>query len=152
VCGRFTNTRSKSDEIQQKLVAKLDVQQPRSDRSYARFNIAPTQEVLAVVEDHDERRMQLLRWGLIPRWAKDVKVGYKGPAPVVSVSQGPGPGSDVTGASPLQGRRCVDSPHNDLPDCVQWANICSPNDIAGPPYATLRRSLANRNAPTLSRR
>jgi putative SOS response-associated peptidase YedK len=77
VCGRFTNTQSKSDEIQQRLAAKLGLKEPEGDRGYERFNIAPTQEVLAVVDDQSGRRMELLRWGLVPRWAKDVKVGYK---------------------------------------------------------------------------
>ena len=77
VCGRFTNTQRKSDEIQQKLAAKLGIEQPEDDRGYERFNIAPTQEVLAVVDDEDGRRMEPLRWGLVPRWAKDLKVGYK---------------------------------------------------------------------------
>ena len=53
------------------------MEQPEHDRGYERFNIAPTQEVLAVVEDEDGRRMDLLRWGLVPRWAKDLKVGYR---------------------------------------------------------------------------
>jgi putative SOS response-associated peptidase YedK len=77
VCGRFTNTQSKSDELQQKLAAKLGIEQPEDDRGYERFNISPTQEVLAVVEDQDGRRVEDLRWGLVPRWAKDLKVGYK---------------------------------------------------------------------------
>jgi putative SOS response-associated peptidase YedK len=77
VCGRFTNSKGKSDEIQQKLAAKLGVEQPEDDRGYERFNISPTQEVLAVVEDQQGRRMELLRWGLVPNWAKDLKVGYK---------------------------------------------------------------------------
>ncbi len=77
MCGRFTNTQRKSDEIQQKLAAKLGIGQPDEDRGFERFNISPTQEILAVVEDQAARRMQLLRWGLVPRWAKDPKVGYK---------------------------------------------------------------------------
>jgi putative SOS response-associated peptidase YedK len=77
MCGRFTNTQSKSDEIQQRLAVKLGIEPPEGDRGYERFNVAPTQEVLAVVEDRDGRRMDLLRWGLVPRWAKDVKVGSK---------------------------------------------------------------------------
>jgi putative SOS response-associated peptidase YedK len=76
VCGRFTNTGGKADDIQQKLAARLGVSQPDGDRGFARFNVAPTQEVLAVV-DEGERAMALLRWGLVPRWAKDLKVGYK---------------------------------------------------------------------------
>jgi putative SOS response-associated peptidase YedK len=77
VCGRFTNTQRKSDEIQQKLAATLGVEQLADGRGYERFNVAPTQEVLAVVEDQEQRRMELLRWGLVPRWAKDLKIGSK---------------------------------------------------------------------------
>jgi putative SOS response-associated peptidase YedK len=77
VCGRITNTRGRSDEIQQKLAEKLGVEQPDHDRGFERFNIAPSQEILAVVEDQEGRRVEPLRWGLVPSWAKDLKVGYK---------------------------------------------------------------------------
>lgn len=39
----------------------------------ARFNIAPTQDVAAVrLGGDDTRRLSMLRWGLVPPWAKDV--------------------------------------------------------------------------------
>jgi len=53
------------------------------------FNVAPTKQVVAVVERHprdaegtvdpdaSERALRLLRWGLVPFWAKDPKVGAK---------------------------------------------------------------------------
>src|SRR5205823_14911570 len=43
-----------------------------------RYNIAPSQNVLAVRNDPAEgrRKFALLRWGLIPSWAKDTKIGY----------------------------------------------------------------------------
>jgi putative SOS response-associated peptidase YedK len=77
VCGRFTNTGKKSDDIQKKLAEKLRVPQPDHNRGYERFNVSPTQEVLAVVDDDAGRRLELVRWGLVPRWAKAIKVGYK---------------------------------------------------------------------------
>lgn len=77
MCGRFTNSQRKSDEIQQPLEAQLGIEPPEDDRGYERFNIAPTQEVLAAVEDQGGRRMESLRWGLVPRWAKDLRIGYK---------------------------------------------------------------------------
>lgn len=41
-----------------------------------RFNIAPTQMAPVVRLDGEGRReLALLRWGLVPSWAKDVKVG-----------------------------------------------------------------------------
>lgn len=42
------------------------------------YNIAPTQDVLAVIYDAEtkQRRGEMICWGLVPRWAKDVKIGY----------------------------------------------------------------------------
>jgi putative SOS response-associated peptidase YedK len=44
-----------------------------------RYNIAPTQDVLAVRRNSEtgERSLDLLRWGLIPHWAKDAAIGAK---------------------------------------------------------------------------
>jgi len=43
-----------------------------------RFNIAPTQEVAAVRQAQGQpRRLDNLRWGLIPFWAKDTKIGAR---------------------------------------------------------------------------
>ena len=41
-----------------------------------RYNIAPTQEVLTVVGG-EKRRGGFMRWGLIPHWAKDSKIGSR---------------------------------------------------------------------------
>ncbi len=41
------------------------------------YNIAPTQEVVVVVEEDDERKLEVFRWGLIPSWAKDPAIGNK---------------------------------------------------------------------------
>jgi len=43
-----------------------------------RYNIAPTQTVIAVVRNDDgSHEARAMRWGLIPPWAKDAKVAYK---------------------------------------------------------------------------
>ena len=42
-----------------------------------RFNIAPTQEVLTVINDGSENQGRLMKWGLIPFWAKDPSIGNK---------------------------------------------------------------------------
>ncbi|MDN4606953.1 SOS response-associated peptidase [Sporosarcina highlanderae] len=41
------------------------------------YNIAPSQQVVAIINDGEKNRMGHLRWGLIPPWAKDEKIGYK---------------------------------------------------------------------------
>ena len=44
----------------------------------ARFNIAPTQYVAAIRNLEDaERELVMLRWGLIPSWAKDPSIGNR---------------------------------------------------------------------------
>ncbi len=41
------------------------------------YNIAPTQEVAAVVEEDEKRKLKMFRWGLVPSWAKDPAIGNK---------------------------------------------------------------------------
>ena len=41
-----------------------------------RYNIAPTQPV-AVITDAVTRKVEFMRWGLVPSWAKDISVGSK---------------------------------------------------------------------------
>jgi putative SOS response-associated peptidase YedK len=42
----------------------------------ARYNIAPGQMVPVMIAN-SSRQVMLMRWGLIPHWAKDAKSGYK---------------------------------------------------------------------------
>jgi hypothetical protein len=49
----------------------------RTQGGTRRFNIAPTQDVLAIVTPEGKPEARLLRWGLIPPWAKDLKGSYK---------------------------------------------------------------------------
>jgi putative SOS response-associated peptidase YedK len=43
---------------------------------HPRYNVAPTQSIPIVREESGARRFALARWGLIPHWAKDTKIGY----------------------------------------------------------------------------
>lgn len=42
-----------------------------------RYNVAPGQAVAVVREQHGERTLDTLRWGLVPYWAKDPAIGHK---------------------------------------------------------------------------
>lgn len=42
-----------------------------------RYNIAPTQFVAAVRDNDDARELVMLRWGLVPFWAKDPAIGNR---------------------------------------------------------------------------
>jgi putative SOS response-associated peptidase YedK len=41
------------------------------------YNVAPTQGVAAVLEEGGRRRLEVLRWGLIPPWADDPGIGSR---------------------------------------------------------------------------
>ena len=43
-----------------------------------RYNIAPTQDILAIRNAEDDgRELVMLRWGLVPFWAKDPSIGNR---------------------------------------------------------------------------
>jgi len=42
-----------------------------------RYNIAPTQDLLAVHQTADGREMTFYKWGLVPSWAKDTSMGVR---------------------------------------------------------------------------
>ena len=73
MCGRFTLRTPLSLLTQQFLFPP-----PAADLLTPRYNIAPTQEVAAVRADgHQNREIVLLRWGLIPSWAKEKSIGNR---------------------------------------------------------------------------
>lgn len=41
-----------------------------------RYNVAPGQMVPAIINNGAQNKLGQLRWGLIPSWAKDAKIGY----------------------------------------------------------------------------
>lgn len=63
MCGRFAQPRS-SDELARIFRARR-VTELEGDR----FNVAPTDEIVAVVEHHGERQLDSFRWGLVPYYA-----------------------------------------------------------------------------------
>ena len=42
-----------------------------------RYNVAPGQDVAAVRQAEDGRRLSMLRWGLIPFWSREPNIGYR---------------------------------------------------------------------------
>jgi len=69
VCGRFTQERPASE------LAEIFGAEPLVEDPGARFNVAPTDEALVVVQREDRRAITSYRWGLIPHWAETAKVG-----------------------------------------------------------------------------
>ena len=85
MCGRFTVKGTDTNKIADRFAVELEkALGNRKESAVGRYNVAPTQEVLTVRSSPDpeeasrgEREARLMRWGLVPRWAKDLKVGYK---------------------------------------------------------------------------
>lgn len=70
MCGRFTlAVPGEQLAAQFQLVAVPDLS--------ARYNIAPSQPVAIIRAEADGRRLALVRWGLVPAWAKDTALGAR---------------------------------------------------------------------------
>ena len=73
MCGRFTLT-APVDQLMDRFDVEFFLQEEEYLPSY---NVAPSQSVLAVINNGAHNKMGFLRWGLIPPWAKDISIGYK---------------------------------------------------------------------------
>lgn len=71
MCGRYTLT------VSARVLADVfDV--PEMAGLQPRYNIAPTQPVVIVrATEAGDREMKMVRWGLIPFWAKEAKIGAR---------------------------------------------------------------------------
>lgn len=75
MCGRFVATAGPSELAQHFEVDEVVI----PEEPEPRYNVAPTLEVPVVAESRSSgtRRLGLLRWGLVPSWAKDPSIGNK---------------------------------------------------------------------------
>ena len=69
MCGRYRLSRRKQ------IIAEHFDAIPFDDDRIPRYNIAPTQSVPVIPQHSKEPRrvFSLMRWGLIPSWAKDMR-------------------------------------------------------------------------------
>ncbi len=67
MCGRYT-LRKPLKEV----IAHFEAQSFKGEY-LERYNIAPTQLLPVVVDNNGNRELEVMRWGLIPSWAKDSK-------------------------------------------------------------------------------
>jgi putative SOS response-associated peptidase YedK len=80
MCGRYAQSQNVHD-----LVAEFEAEQGPADALEPDYNVAPTKEVYAVVEraprERPEaapvRQLRVMRWGLVPSWAKDPSIGSR---------------------------------------------------------------------------
>ena len=71
MCGRFSQQRPASE------LAEIFAAEPLVDDPGPRFNVAPTDDALVVVQREERRAITAYRWGLIPHWADAAKVGSR---------------------------------------------------------------------------
>lgn len=75
MCGRYTfydsSTLVEMFDLQPTAVAQLEF--PLE----VNYNVAPGHVMPVIVRGEQENTIEMMRWGLIPAWAKDDKIGYK---------------------------------------------------------------------------
>jgi putative SOS response-associated peptidase YedK len=76
MCGRYANARHDGDLLREFGIASVVDDAPEPS-----WNIAPTDPGRVVLErlvdDQPDRQLRTLKWGLVPWWAKDPKIGSK---------------------------------------------------------------------------
>lgn len=75
MCGRYTLTEPAG--IAQELELAMAEPTEPSEWWRPRFNIAPTQPAPIVLARDGERRLEMMRWGLVPHWADSLSVGAR---------------------------------------------------------------------------
>lgn len=74
MCGRFTLGISLEELMLRYMLEEI----PDYIDNKPHYNIAPTQQIMAVIHDGSQRRRAgTLRWGLVPHWAKDLSIGSR---------------------------------------------------------------------------
>src|ERR1700735_730736 len=66
MCGRFVSARKRAELLEEFAVHRE-----------ADYNVAPTKRIVAVLDHKNERELRLVRWGLVPSWAKDTSGGAR---------------------------------------------------------------------------
>jgi putative SOS response-associated peptidase YedK len=71
MCGRFVGYRSFHE-----LKKAFPIDKASCDVT-ENFNVAPSQEVFAIIKNDRENWLEKLHWGLVPFWAKDISIGNR---------------------------------------------------------------------------
>src|SRR5256885_9863285 len=112
VCGRYAATKDPATLAAEFDAVDLDAPDTYTPR--ADYNVAPTKQVVTVVQRHprDEegnadpdttvRRLRVMRWGLIPGWAKEKSIGAK-----MINARVESAGTKPAFRSSMKGRRCL---------------------------------------------
>jgi putative SOS response-associated peptidase YedK len=80
MCGRYATSKSSAE-----LIDEFDVEEMVGDDLEPDYNVAPTKDVYAVLSRRPRgepdaaprRQLRVVRWGLVPSWAKDPSIGSR---------------------------------------------------------------------------
>ena len=81
MCGRFAVTTDPALLAQKIQAIDESAATEGNDSGRPNYNVAPTTTIATVVKRHSEpddestRRVRLMRWGLVPPWAKEAEAG-----------------------------------------------------------------------------
>ncbi|HPG07052.1 MAG TPA: SOS response-associated peptidase [Saprospiraceae bacterium] len=75
MCGRSSLTKTEK-ELEERFHSTFYSEDLERYNPLPNYNVAPTQ-VMPVITNDDPDHFRPMRWGLIPFWAKDEKIGYK---------------------------------------------------------------------------
>lgn len=82
MCGRYASTRAKQELLE---TFEVEVDGAAEEELRPDYNVAPTKPVYAVMSrvpkanpgSRAVRQLRVVRWGLVPAWAKDPSIGSK---------------------------------------------------------------------------
>ena len=73
MCGRF----SQAKDLQELYDEFTFIDEPFDDIIQPRYNIAPSQLSPVIINDNGKYKLRMFKWGLVPSWSKDTKIGYR---------------------------------------------------------------------------
>ena len=98
MCGRFVKKSSKEE-----LRKRFGFDDPdRGGLLEPHYNIAPSQEHPILIVSQDRRILSMMKWGLVPHWSKDPKIGYK-----MINARSEGIEEKPSFKTPLKRKRCI---------------------------------------------
>src|SRR4051795_3378156 len=83
MCGRFVSERKRLELLEEFGVEPEKVAASRHHEPEADYNVAPTKRIFAVMErpareeEPQARELRIVRWGLVPSWAKEASIGSR---------------------------------------------------------------------------
>ncbi|REE88615.1 putative SOS response-associated peptidase YedK [Paenibacillus taihuensis] len=72
MCGRYTITITMEE-----LMLRYFISQTNAPFHKPKYNVAPGQMIMAIINDGEQNRLGELKWGLVPSWSESPKVGPK---------------------------------------------------------------------------